>query len=265
MDSKEEQKFQTEEENQDLTFELEGELKVQGHLNKITSHPDEETSIYKIKIELTNHTESKLQLHWGITRQPKISDWITPPKNIYPEQTEFCDNFSANTIFKDSKIVFDFELNSKDKELFQFITFVFHNLSNDKWYNNNGSNYRIELIKKEKKTNSSLDELEVPNCIKDGMNCEATYGSWCLMMRYQKVRDALFQLDLSNSNEALWVYLWLRYSFRRLLDWQRHFNTPPKDLQWSMHTLTFELTKRFADFARNQRFSRLHSQLSTER
>ena len=81
------------------------------------------------------------------------------------------------------KIVFDFELNSKDKELFQFITFVFHNLSNDKWYNNNGSNYRIELIKKEKKTNSSLDELEVPNCIKDGMNCEATYGSWCLMMR----------------------------------------------------------------------------------
>ncbi len=253
MDSKEEQKFQTEEENQDLTFELEGELKVQGHLNKITSHPDEETSIYKIKIELTNHTESKLQLHWGITRQPKISDWITPPKNIYPEQTEFCDNFSANTIFKDSKIVFDFELNSKDKELFQFITFVFHNLSNDKWYNNNGSNYRIELIKKEKKTNSSLDELEVPNCIKDGMNCEATYGSWCLMMRYQKVRDALFQLDLSNSNEALWVYLWLRYSFRRLLDWQRHFNTPPKDLQWSMHTLTFELTKRFADFARNRR------------
>lgn len=68
MDSKEEKTLQNEEDNKDLTFELEGNLKVNGHLNKVTSHPDEETSIYKIKIELNSPKESKLQLHWGISR-----------------------------------------------------------------------------------------------------------------------------------------------------------------------------------------------------
>ena len=83
--------------------------------------------------------------------------------------------------------------------------------------------------------------------MKDAIELEANAGNWSLMHRYQKVRDCLFLLDLENPKESLWIYIWLKYSFRRILTWQRQFNTPPKDLQWSMHCLTFELTKRFTE------------------
>ena len=97
-------------------------------------------------------------------------------------------------------------------------------------------------------------EIIIPDSIEDGINCEATAGSWCLMFRYQKVRDVIFQIDLEDPNECVWIYLWLRYSFKKLLDWQRHYNTPPKDLQWSMHCLTFEITKRISDMLKQNRF-----------
>ena len=249
-----EEKNEFEEDKQEFTYELEKDIVIKCNMNRKVSHPDEETSKYEFIIEMACPTDKKIQLHWGVTRRPKISDWITPPKTIYPELTEFCDQNSVNTLFKEDTIKMEFNLSSKDKEIFQYIIFVFHDLTSDKWYNNNGGNYKIELIPPEKsKLSEELGEIDVPNCIKDGMNCEATYGSWCLMMRFQKVRDALFQLNLSDPNESIWIYLWLRYSYRRLLDWQRKFNTPPKDLQWAMHVLTFELTKRFSEFAKNPR------------
>ena len=105
------------------------------------------------------------------------------------------------------------------------------------------------MIKREKTIYNEEDnsKLIVPECIKDAVDLEGNAGNWSLMHRYQKVRDCLFLLDLENPKESLWIYIWLKYSFRRILTWQRQFNTPPKDLQWSMHCLTFELTKRFSE------------------
>ena len=199
-------------------------------------------------LDLQN-TSDNIQLHWAVYKKNNASLWVHPLEKFYPKNTVDADKCSVDTSFEKNKIEFDFEIKSDDENIFQGINFVLKNLSNGKWYNNNGQNYRIEIIKREKTVyNEENDsELIIPECIKDAVDLEGNAGNWSLMHRYQKVRDCLFLLDLDNPKESLWIYIWLKYSFRRILTWQRQFNTPPKDLQWSMHCLTFELTKRFSE------------------
>ena len=214
----------------------------------------EENNIKPIKytinliLELQN-TSDNIQLHWAVYKKNNASLWIHPVEKFYPKNTVDADKCSVDTSFEKNKIEFDFEIKSDDENIFQGINFVLKNLSNGKWYNNYGQNYRIEIIKREKTiyNEENNSELIIPECIKDAVDLEGNAGNWSLMHRYQKVRDCLFLLDLENPKESLWIYIWLKYSFRRLLTWQRQFNTPPKDLQWSMHCLTFELTKRFSE------------------
>ena len=205
--------------------------------------------LINLTLELQN-TSDKIQLHWAVYNKKNASFWLHPLEKFYPKNTTDADNCSVDTSFDDkNKIEFDFEIQSNDENIFQGINFVLKNLSNGKWYNNNGQNYRIEIIKREKTVYNEENEKEliIPECIKDCLELEGNAGNWSLMHRYQKVRDCLFLLDLENPKESLWIYIWLKYSFRRILTWQRQFNTPPKDLQWSMHCLTFELTKRFSE------------------
>ena len=226
--------------------------KIQVTLNRKEIKIQENPSIKEYRINLTlnlQNTTDKIQLHWAVYNKKNASLWLHPLDKFYPKNTVDADNCSVDTLFENNEIIFDFNIKSDDENIFQGINFVLKNLSNGQWYNNHGQNYRIEIIKREKTIYNEENEnkLIIPECIKDCIDLEANSGNWSLMHRYQKVRDCLFLLDLENPNESLWIYIWLKYSFRRLLTWQRKFNTPPKDLQWSMHCLTFELTKRFAE------------------
>ena len=231
---------------------LDDNVKIQALLLRTITRPQDDNLPIKYNINLTlelvNSTDN-IQLHWAVYTKKNASVWLHPSEKFYPKNTVDADKNSVDTSFEKNKIIFEYEIKSNDDDIFQGINFVLKNLSNGKWYNNNGQNYRIELIKREKTKYNEEDEKEliIPECIKDSIDLEANAGNWSLMHRYQKVRDCLFLLDLENPKESLWVYIWLKYSFRRLLTWQRQFNTPPKDLQWSMHCLTFELTKRFAE------------------
>ena len=204
--------------------------------------------IIHLTLELLNSSDD-IKLHWAVYTKKNASLWLHPKEKFYPKNTVDSDKNSVDTSFEKNQILFDFEIKNNDEDFFQGINFVLKNNSNGKWYNNNGQNYRIELIKREKTkyNEENEDELIIPECMKDAIELEANAGNWSLMHRYQKVRDCLFLLDLENPKESLWIYIWLKYSFRRILTWQRQFNTPPKDLQWSMHCLTFELTKRFTE------------------
>ena len=242
-----------------ITESINSEFPIDGDLNancilKRTITKINDSIEYSTSVEIILTKDENIEFHWGLFKYPHLGNWIAPPKSYYPkEQTNNCDANSANTNFIGGKIHFDLKQTSTDKDLFHGIVFVFHNLSNNQWYNNHGSNYRLELIPAQKKKSKDDSDIIIPDCIIDGMDCEANAGSWCLMLRYQKIRDAIYQIDVDEPKDSIWIYLWLRYSFKKLLDWQRHYNTPPKDLQWSMHCLTFEITKRLSDMMKIQK------------
>ena len=43
-----------------------------------------------------------------------------------------------------------------------------------------------------------------------------------------------------------YLFIWLRYSFTRLLTWQKSYNTKPKDLQGAQIGLTDEIVRLYA-------------------
>ena len=83
------------------------------------------------------------------------------------------------------------------------------------------------------------------------IQAETGRNSWTLMHRYNLCHDLL---DRSRGNvEALaLLFVWLRFSAIRQLDWQRNYNTKPKELSHAQDRLTLKL----ADLYVNQAASR---------
>lgn len=91
-----------------------------------------------------------------------------------------------------------------------------------------------------------LTEAEIPHFVREVIDCEVNYGSWTLMHRYNKCFDILNSVDVHDSHPIIYLYIWLRYSYTRQLDWQRRFNTKPRELAYSMNRLTSEITNKIA-------------------
>ena len=131
------------------------------------------------------------------------------------------------------------------------INFVFFEPKTNIWYNNYRQDYQIKFkIKINKKKSKQIlveSGLYVPQFVLDVINCEANYGSWTLMHRYNKCYDIIQTFNEETSNEKyVWILIWLRYSHQRQLDWQRNYNTRPVLLSNSINKLSYDLTNRFS-------------------
>ncbi len=137
--------------------------------------------------------------------------------------------------------------NDKQSQI-KSLNFVFYNDSYKKWYNNNSKDFQIRFISIINSNDSN--ESDVPEFVNDIIKCEVEYGSWTLMHRYNKCYDILNSIDINNQDCLLWLYIWLRYSYCRQLDWQRSFNTKPKELAHSMNRLTCEITAKYCHLSK---------------
>lgn len=85
----------------------------------------------------------------------------------------------------------------------------------------------------------------MPDFVEGIIDCEVNYGSWTLMHRYNKCYDILNSIDIGDVDKLLWLFIWLRYSYIRALDWQRRFNTKPRELSHAMSRLTYDIAAKF--------------------
>ena len=140
---------------------LDDNVKIQALLLRTITRPQDDNLPIKYNINLTlelvNSTDN-IQLHWAVYTKKNASVWLHPSEKFYPKNTVDADKNSVDTSFEKNKIIFEYEIKSNDDDIFQGINFVLKNLSNGKWYNNNGQNYRIELIKREKTKYNEEDE-----------------------------------------------------------------------------------------------------------
>ena len=248
-------------------FELESDLKItaewfyqkiqrEGEIEIIEEeeNPNEEELV---DILFKNPTEKELILHWGVFKSLFTSGWFHPPKDNYPLNTKEFDKNALQTKFEKKE-------NEKEQTIHIIIprgqgysnaigglNFVFFDPKNNKWYNNYRKDYQIKFKLKinRKKSKQILVEtgLYVPEFVADVINCEANYGSWTLMHRYNKCFDIITKFDENTESEKwMWILIWLRYSYQRQLDWQRNYNTRPSLLSGAMNRLSNEVTLKYA-------------------
>ena len=221
----------------------------------------------KVKIKIGTTSKNILILHWGIYKANHGLNWFKPPKESYPPETKEIDKMSVENEFPqkgERSIQFILSRGKGLKDYIGGINFVIYDPIRNIWYNNYRKDYQIKFKIKIDKTASKMilmkSGLYVPDFVLDIIDCEANYGSWTLMHRYNKCSDIVQNWgindnnnDNQNSEKWIWIYIWLRYSFLRQLDWQRNYNTRPALLSGAMSNLSNILTRKYSEFIKNEK------------
>ena len=215
----------------------------------------------KVHIKIIAKTKKKIILHWGIYKAMYGLTWYKPPKESYPPNTKEIDQMSVETEFPqcgNSSIEIIIQRGKGYKDYIGGLNFVIYDPIGNIWYNNYRKDYQIKFKLKVDKTQSRQILIQrglyVPEFMLDVINCEANYGSWTLMHRYNKCSDIIRNWDLNIDNEKwIWILIWLRYSFLRQLDWQRNYNTRPALLSGAMSNLSDLLTGKYGDALKNEK------------
>ena len=221
---------------------------------------DEEDPEKKEKVDLiftTNYVDP-LILHWGVFRAFHESEWIHPEKECYPEYSTEFDKKAIQTEFTEDEseewpsIRIMLKRGMGFENVIGGINFVIYDPIKNRWFNNYRKDYQIKFKLKINKKKSKMilinKHLSVPEFVSDIITCEASYGSWTLMHRYNKCCDIIHDWDEQTPNEYwYWILIWLRYSYQRQLDWQRNYNTRPRELSNSMDRLSMLVTGKYSN------------------
>ena len=70
--------------------------------------------------------------------------------------------------------------------------------------------------------------------------------SWSLRHRFDLATDLLDRVVPESPQELALIFVWLRFSAVRQLEWQRRFNTQPRELAHAQDRLTLKLSEHYA-------------------
>jgi alpha-glucan,water dikinase len=199
-----------------------------------------------IKVLLVCDAAPPLLLHWGLAGKSRHKWQITPPALRPAGTTEF-DQISVRTPFTQREGLSWLELDfprSGETQVPQGINFVLYQAESDQWMKEHGQNFYLPLLppKIEQEVFASARAQDVANQI---VEVETGRNSWTLMHRFNLCHDLLADAG-QESDLLVLLYAWLRYSAIRQLDWQRNYNTKPRELSHAQE----RLTRRIAEYYR---------------
>lgn len=211
-------------------------------------------SVAEVTIRADFDTEALL--HWGL-RNKRDASWQVPPEASWPEGSRAFDSKAIRTPFlkKEDQSLITIRLDSTSG--LRSIDFVLFFPKDNRWDNNRGKNYRIDLPAASPAADeAALGGGELFNVAEEIIGHEMGKNSWTLMHRFNLCYDLLDRVR-NNINGLALIFVWLRYSFIRQLDWQRNYNTQPRELGHAMDRLTIKLAGLYAENPADREMIRL--------
>jgi alpha-glucan,water dikinase len=209
----------------------------EGMLSAAVTMQDDRFQVY-----LITDIPGTLLLHWGVAFKNPF-EWSLPPEQIWPPGTTIYDDKAVQTEFVMHENLNRLKLEFNEETAPLGIHFVLTFTDEQRWLNNRGRNIHIpvaELLKKNTYKGSS-DNAQIAREI---VQAETGQNSWTLMHRFNLCHDLLDRTGNDEEGLAL-IYVWMRYSFLRQLDWQRNYNTKPRELSHAQDRLTLKLADMF--------------------
>ena len=195
-------------------------------------------------------------LHWGFRLRSGV-DWQVPAPKYWPEGTRAYDNKAVQTPFirQDGKAGIIIRVDSSLD--YRSIDFVLYYPEEKRWDNNRGRNYRIDVPSlRHSPYQESIGGKDLSDLAEEIIEKEMGRNSWTLMHRFNLCYDLLDKVRDNTDGLAL-IYVWLRYSYIRQLDWQRNYNTKPRELGHAMDRLTLKLAGLYAENPKEREMLRL--------
>jgi alpha-glucan,water dikinase len=182
-------------------------------------------------------------LHWGLSRTPN-GPWLLPPEDIRPGKTHPHDNHAVQTAISRNDFI---QIDVKGGEYAE-LPFVLYFPLKKEWDNNHRQNYHISLSEKdaERKPSKKRSDEETQSVPSQIIEKETSRDSWTLMHRYNLCYEMLDRLGANKEVLAL-LFVWLRYSALRQLDWQRNYNTKPRELSHAQQRLTSRVAQLYQE------------------
>jgi alpha-glucan,water dikinase len=180
-----------------------------------------------------------LILHWGLAWQYR-NDWQAPPEQYRAAGTTLADDKAARTPFTERDGLQCLELTfakPPDGPGPCGLRFVLHQ-PDGSWLKSGGGDLFLPLFEAEKDRRLAAPKLA--SLAEEIIAAEKGSSSWTLMHRFNLCHDLLAQAQDDEDALAL-LFVWLRYSAIRQLDWQRRYNTKPRELSHAQDRLTARL------------------------
>jgi alpha-glucan,water dikinase len=199
-----------------------------------------------VRLRMVCDAAAPLLLHWGLAWQFR-HDWQAPPELYRPEGTALVDDKAARTPFTERDGLQYLELyfpRPAEGAGPRGMRFVLHQ-TDDGWLKSGGGDLFLPLFAAQ--DDGRLGSPLLAELAEQIVAAEKGPGSWTLMHRFTLCHDLLGKAQDDEDALAL-LYAWLRYSAIRQLDWQRRFNTKPRELSHAQDRLTI----RLANVWRNQ-------------
>ncbi len=203
----------------------------------------------KIIVGVTKHANSYqivfvaemqgLILHWGIAEKVRY-EWKLPQELIRPYGSVVFENSAVQTPFVSDKGFSVLKLEIRDEEAPLGIQFVFKQAETSRWLKDNGKNFYIPVSELSKEKLHGAESVIAEEIISG----ETGRHSWTLMHRFNLCHDLLDKVRDSAEGLAF-LFVWLRFSAIRQLDWQRNYNTKPRELSHAMDRLTLKIADAY--------------------
>jgi alpha-glucan,water dikinase len=191
-----------------------------------------------VLVRLVCDAGGALLLHWGLAWQFR-QDWQIPPEPYQPEGTTIADK-AAQTPFRDREglqyLVLRFPKTAEGPGP-RGLRFIL-NQPGGHWLKSGGNDLFLPLFEAE--PDARLAKPNLDGLAEEIIGAEMGASSWTLMHRFNLCHDLLGKVQDDEDGLAL-LFVWLRYSAIRQLDWQRHYNTKPRELSHAQDRLTSRL------------------------
>ncbi len=196
-----------------------------------------------------------LFMHWGAAKHSR-EEWSLPPARFQPAGTVIYDDNTVQTPFErltNGLSGITLEIDTGEKLL--GIPFVLLKKDEGHWLKENGRNFYLP-VQDLLCLQLGLDAGRLSLLEDEIIAAEMGSHSWTLMHRFNLCYDLLDKVGRDSQGLSL-IFVWLRFSAVRQLDWQRNYNTQPRDLSHSLDRLTCKLAELYPPAAAGQEVLRL--------
>ncbi len=205
-------------------------------------------------VRLITDVPGPLILHWGLAKQARY-EWALPPVSMQPAGTTVLQDKAAETPFVDKGAYRKLHLTMDEQEAPVGLAFVLKQVPTGHWFKDHSRDFFIPVIVRPEHVASLGDPRLVP-LAEEIIERETGRHSWTLMHRFNLCYDLLDRVGNNRDGLAL-IFVWLRFSAIRQLDWQRNYNTQPRELSHALDRLTLKLADLYASEPRGSEFIRL--------
>jgi alpha-glucan,water dikinase len=198
-----------------------------------------------VTLALATDVQGPLFLYWGVASNRR--EWLLPSKDLWPPGTRQAAETAVETPFKgdrDDPELRTLRIDLPAAKASPALTFVLRQSEADKWWKDRGRDFYVDLAAHS--TRNLMDDPALTKLADEIVEHETSRSSWTLMHRFNLAWDLLDRVPNDDVTGLALLFVWLRFSAIRQLDWQRHYNTQPRELAHAQDRLTLKLAERFA-------------------